>query len=277
LALTCVVLGLLSLYLAETTRTLGGKITALICLSAAIIVGRMTKSDSFTLALIAAAIVFVILKLRTWILSPQSRLTLRSASAWLVVLALPAIFASVVPLGTIVAEQADDAMEELTRGTRRETEESANLRLHNWGQAIHRGVESGALGLGPGPHLEIPPSIAAGRRSSKNNPKNVDHPQMTLAPNFEVHNTILDLFTQGGLLAVMSVVFLVGAAASATMSVRADALTALLCGVVVFSMFHLIVRTPIVWFAIAFCLVAPAKSATAAQMVRVPHAAGIQT
>ena len=33
------------------------------------------------------------------------------------------------------------------------------------------------LGLGPGPHLEIPSSIVASRRESTNDPKHVEHPE----------------------------------------------------------------------------------------------------
>jgi hypothetical protein len=37
---------------------------------------------------------------------------------------------------------------------------------------------------------------------------------------------------------------------------RLDGLTVLLCGLTIFSIFHLIVRHPSFWFAIAICLVA---------------------
>jgi O-antigen ligase len=268
LALVCAVLCLLSLHLAETANNLAERIVALTCLSTAIVVGRLTKSDAFVIALVAAAAIFVVLKLRTWMLSRKDGLTIRSAAAWLVVLALPVIFASVIPLGTMVVDRAEDVMQEIARGSRRETEENAQLRLQNWSLAIGRGVESGMLGLGPGPHLEIPPSILAGRRNLSSTPKNFEHPQLGLAPNFEVHNTILDLFTQGGLLAALAIVWLVGAALSATIRARLDALTALLCVAAIFSLFHLIVRIPIIWFAIAFCFVAATEAATRSRMVR---------
>jgi len=66
-----------------------------------------------------------------------------------------------------------------------------------WRQAIDRGLESGMLGLGPGPHLQIPPSIVAGRVSTGAEPVNIGHPIQNGTANFEAHNTILDLFTQG--------------------------------------------------------------------------------
>jgi O-antigen ligase len=75
-------------------------------------------------------------------------------------------------------------------------------------------------------------------------------------PNFEAHNTLLDILTQGGLLAVVSLVWLVGATFLLTYRTRLDGLTVLLCGLTIFSIFHLIVRHPAFWFAIAICLVA---------------------
>jgi hypothetical protein len=260
LALSCAVIGLLSLHLAEAASRLSERISALICMSIAIVVGRLTKSDTFVLVLVAAGPIFVALKFRTWLLSFEQRLTLRSASAWIVVLALPVILASVVPLGTSVAIQAEDVAKEMARGTARDVEESARVRIQNWSEALRRGLQSGMLGLGPGPHLEIPSSILAGRRATKNEPKNVQHPQLTFAPNFEAHNTILDLLMQGGLFAVFSVMWLAGTTFLMTCRAKLDGLTTLLCGLAIFSMFHLIVRQPIVWFAIAFCLVAATEA-----------------
>jgi hypothetical protein len=121
-----------------------------------------------------------------------------------------------------------------------------------------RGIESGMLGLGPGPHLEIPPSIVAGRRDSTNDPKHVEHPELGFVPNFEAHNTLLDLFIQGGLIAVLSLGWLMATALVVTRRAELDALTTLLCGLATFSIFHLIVRHPIFWFAISLCLVAAA-------------------
>jgi O-antigen ligase len=75
-------------------------------------------------------------------------------------------------------------------------------------------------------------------------------------PNFEAHNTLLDILTQGGLMAVLSLVWLVAGAFLLTYRTRLDGLTVLLCGLTIFSIFHLIVRHPSFWFAIAICLVA---------------------
>ncbi len=259
LALFCAVLSLLSLYLAEVARGLGERIAAVTCMVVAIVVGRLTKSDAFLLVLIAGGPIFVALKLGRWLMSRERQMTLRSASAWIFVLALPLVAAYVVPLGASAATELEDFIKGMTKGGGgRDTEETARLRIHLWNGAMRRGIEAGMLGLGPGPHLEIPSSIVAGRRDSTNDPKHVEHPEFGFVPNFEAHNTFLDLFIQGGLIAVLSLGWLVATALVVTHRAELDALTTLLCGLAVFSIFHLIVRHPIFWFAISLCLVAAA-------------------
>ncbi len=259
LALFCAVLSLLSLYLAEVARGLGERIAAVTCMVVAIVVGRLTKSDAFLLVLIVAGPIFVALKLGRWLMSRERQMTLRSASAWIFVLALPLVAAYVVPLGASAATELEDFIKGMTKGGGgHDTEETARLRVEVWNRAMRRGIESGMLGLGPGPHLEIPPSIVAGRRDSTNDPKHVEHPEFGFVPNFEAHNTFLDLVIQGGLIAVLSLGWLVATALVVTHRAELDALTTLLCGLAVFSIFHLIVRHPIFWFAISLCLVAAA-------------------
>ncbi len=259
LALFCAVIGLLSLHLAEAARRLGERVAAVTCMVVAIVVGRLTMSDAFLLVLVAAGPIFVALKLGRWLMSRERKMTLRSASAWIFVLALPVVTAYVVPLGASAATEFEDAIKGLTKGAGgRDTEESARLRIEIWSRAMRRGIESGMLGLGPGPHLEIPTAITAGRRGSTNDPKHVEHPAFGFVPNFEAHNTLLDLFIQGGLIAVLSLGWLAATALVATHRAKLDALTTLFCGLAIFSIFHLIVRHPVVWFAISLCLVASA-------------------
>jgi hypothetical protein len=256
LALFCAVIGLLSLHLADAACGFGGRIAALICMIVAIFVGRLTMSDAFLLVVVVAGPIFLVLKLQRWLMSRQRRMTLRSASAWILVLALPLVTAYVVPIGASAATELEDFIKGMTKGGGgRDTEETARLRIHLWNGAIHRGIETGMLGLGPGPHLEIPSSIVAGRRDSTNDPKHVEHPEFGFVPNFEAHNTLLDLFIQGGLIAVLSVGWLVATALVVTRRAELDALTTLLCGLAIFSIFHLIVRHPIFWLAISLCLV----------------------
>jgi O-Antigen ligase len=264
LALFCAMLGLLSLHLADVAHGFGKKILALICMSVAIVVGRLTMSDAFLLVLVAGGPIFVALKLHRWLMSRDRQKLLRSASAWLVVLALPLVAACVVQLGTSAAMEVEDVIKGMTKGGGgRDTEETARLRFVLWNEAVRRGIETGLLGLGPGPHLEIPDAIVAGRRDSTNDPKHVEHPEFGFIPNFEAHNTFLDLFIQSGLIGILSLSWLMATGVVMTYQAKLDALTTLLFGLAIFSIFHLIVRHPIFWFAISLCLVAAADRRSA--------------
>lgn len=253
LALLCAVLALLSLHLAEMTRRIGGRIGALACGLVAVWAGRLTMSDSFLLALICSVPLLLALKFRTWA-GPGMR-GLRSAFAWIVILALPVGVMASVPLVDTVTTEVRDTARELARGEEADTERTASLRFSIWFQAIERGLQSGMLGLGPGPHLENPFLVTSGLASEKAL-KYPDEPVPGLIPNFEAHNTLLDLFTQCGLIGVLSVVGLAAIVLAGTWTGRLDSLTTLLCGLAIFSIFHFIFRHPIVWFAITVCLVA---------------------
>jgi hypothetical protein len=259
LVLFCAVVGLLSLHLAATARRFREKVIALICMIIAIIVGRLTMSDAFLLVLLTAGPIFGGLKLWRWLMLQDRQTPLRSAFARIVVLSVPLAAACIIPLGASVSN-FEELVKGMTKGGGdRDTEETTRLRIEIWNAAVNRGVEAGMLGLGPGPHLEIPPSIVAGRRESTNDPKHVEHPEYGMVPNFEAHNTFLDLFIQGGLIAVLSFAGLVATALIGTHKSKFDALTTLLLGLAIFSIFHLIVRHPTVWFALSVCLVAAAN------------------
>ncbi len=256
IALLCIVLALLSLHLADSAAWPGERIAAVACAILPIYVGRLTKSDAFSIAVVVAGPIFIAFKLRTWLASDEPRITLRSASAWIVVLALPFVLASAAPLGSSILVQAEDLAKQMAKGNGKYAEEEAELRFALWREAISRGVESGMLGLGPGPHLEIPPVLVAARQVGKGQPRYVEHPEVNSTLNFEAHNTLLDLFTQGGLIAVLSFVWLAATAFFITYKARLSGLATLLCGLGIFSLPSLIIRHPIFWFAITLCLVA---------------------
>jgi O-antigen ligase len=256
LAVLCTVLGILSLHLAETTARLGTRIAAIACAIVPVYAARLTKSDSFSLILVATGPIFLAFKFRSWLVSRAPRITFRSAFAWIVVLGLPVALLSVAPLAYSIATEVEDFAKAMARDNPEQTVEKTELRFELWGQAARRGIESGMLGLGPGPHLEIPPSIVAQRQIDAAHPKYVEHPQLTLVPNFEAHNTLLDLFTQGGLLVVLSFIWIVATAFSVAYQTRRAGLLTLLCGLCIYAVATLIIRHPIFWFAIALCLVA---------------------
>jgi hypothetical protein len=255
LALLCLVLGLLALHLAETAARSGERIAAVACAILPIYVGRLTKTDTFTLVLLVSGPIFAALKLRTWLLSSGRSMTFRSAAAWITVLALPLVLASGVPLAPSITAQTAVLAKSMSKDNGKTTEQELEVRFHLWSEAWSRGVESGMLGLGPGPHLWMPAAIVTGRMKEKHLPEQIQHPAINGTPNYEAHNTALDLFAQGGLIAILTFLWLVATALFNTYKARLAGLTTLLCSLVLFGMSVLIIRHPIFWFAIALCLV----------------------
>jgi hypothetical protein len=238
LALVCAILGFVSLHLAETARRLVPGVAAVASAALSFYVGFLTKSDALLLVMIVGYLTFSAVKVGTWMFPLGGPLTLRSASAWIGTLSLPLILAVSAPSALPLAGQAQELATNMFKA---DHEGEVDTRLNLWAEALSRGIDSGMLGLGPGAHIVRTPY------------------KREIPPNFEAHNTLLDVFTQGGALAVGSVVWLMGTTLLTTLRARQAALAALVCGLLVFSTFHLIVRLPIFWFAITMCLVtAPA-------------------
>ena len=255
LALFCTVLGPLALHLADTAAGAGGRLVAICCMILALYVGRMTGSDTFTLAMLIAGPVFVAVKLRAWLLRPGRRLPIRSEFAAVIVLGLPMLLASLSPAAVTAFADAESITKDLAKNGGRELRQESDLRFSLWTDAVQLGVATSFLGLGPGPHLEIPTSILAGRRT-KDQPVALEHPQFSPVPNYEAHNSFLDLLTQGGVIALLSLVWILIVSARLAYRARLAGLAALICGLGVFCMTGLIIRHPIFWFAVALCLVA---------------------
>jgi hypothetical protein len=264
LSLLCGVLGLISLHLAETATRPSGRALAIACSILPIYVGRMTKSDTFTLALMASVPIFIVLKLHAWLLLPVRKNMMRVASAWIAVIALPLLVASIIPLGVFTASNTESFAKDLAKDNGNELKQESDLRFFLWSSAIRRGIETSMLGLGPGPHLDIPTEILVGRMTEVGQPQNIEHPEASLAPNFEAHNSFLDLFTQGGIIALLSFIWILGVAAFAAYRTRRAGLVTLICGLCIYCMTGNVVRHPIFWFSIALCLVAdgPVRAVT---------------
>ena len=255
LALLCVVLGPLALHLAETTTRPGRRLLAILCMILPVYVGRMTGSDTFTLAMLASGPIFVAVKLRAWLHRPGRRMAIHSEFAWIVVLGLPLMLVSLAPLAVIATADAGIFAKDLAKNGGKDLRQESDLRFSLWTEALELGVTTSFLGLGPGPHLAIPASILAARASTKDRPENLEHPHQSIAPNFEAHNSFLDLLTQGGMIAVLSFAWILLASIGTVFQARQAGLTALICGLGIFCMTGLIIRHPIFWFAIALCLV----------------------
>jgi hypothetical protein len=255
LSLFCAVLALLSLHLADRAIGLSGRIVALACAILPIYVGRMTMSDTFTLALVVSIPIYAAFKVWAWLHSWDRGNFMPFAFACTVAVGLPLLVISLAPLAIGAASEAGILVKDLSKNGGKELRQESDLRFSLWTQAIRLGIDSSMLGLGPGPHLEIPASVLAGRMGD-NQPENTVHPEQNATPNFEAHNTFLDLLTQGGIIAVLSFVWITVVSALHAHKVRAAGLATLICGLSLFCMTGLIIRQPLFWFSIALCLVA---------------------
>jgi hypothetical protein len=232
-------LTLLSLHLALTAKGIG-RIAGLCSCLLTVIVGRLTKSDTYLIATVISTAVFLVLRLRSWLTSPEHRLTPRFAIAVLIIIAAAPLSLSLSPYALATADDFEDLAISLTKDHGGEaTKRTASLRLQLWKDALPIGLESGSLGLGPGAHLE--------------RPNVVNRPGFPTA--FEAHSTVLDVFTQGGLLAVMAVCALLAGTFLLLLRAKLDALAAMIVSLAVFSISHFILRHPVVWFALAISLI----------------------
>ncbi|MDW4549731.1 O-antigen ligase family protein [Defluviimonas sp. D31] len=221
----------LAAHLAETADTPREALAALVCAVPAAVAGVLSKSDTFLVALMAAGSVFLVLKSTTWLQNYEMAPTVRGTIVAIGLLSLPLAAASVAPFWAAALERIEQRSEEVyAQGGQGE------LRFHLWQEAYEKGLESGMIGYGPGPHLTS--------KSWKRPPPY----------KFEAHNTSLDLFTQGGIVAMAAFVWLCVSTLREGWRSRLPALSAMIMGVAVFSMFHFVVRHPNFWFAIVLCL-----------------------
>ncbi len=231
LAFLAIVLSLLSLHLAEHAARPLELLLALSCFSVAITVGFLTKSDTFRLACLVAAIPFVILKGITWIADAERAPTLKGSAVVLALAVVPVALVGSVPLApgaeTKVAEGLTEVYDDDGQG---------DTRLHLWQEALTIGVESKLIGFGPGPHLTS--------KTYKRSPP----------AKFESHNTPLEIFTQAGLVGSLAFVGLCAMTLLASIRARLPGLSGLILALSLFSLFHFVLRHPIFWFGITICL-----------------------
>lgn len=255
LSLLSLILALLSLHLAETARLASTRLVALACAVLPVTVGFLTLSDAFVAGLAFAGLGFVAITAYRALASAR-RSGLGSVLAIFAVLATPALIASSAPLLYVIGAKAvkqhahDPAPERLER--------DMGYRTELWDQAIRKGVVNGMLGLGPGPHLVRPADLR--------------EPQWDALPNFEAHNTLMDMFLQGGLLAVATLLWLIISTTRRVLRAKLIFLPLLLISMGLFAQSHFIIRHPIIWFVIAFGLALgdPTRAKRAAIMKRGP-------
>jgi hypothetical protein len=249
----CGVLTFVCIHLFDISRRLRGQVAALFCIAVSVYVGILTQTDTFRYALLVAIPIFLALKVRSTLnIDWSSALAVFTMAG--VVLAFTQIIPLPLPSGGI---HRSDIVAVLSKNGGKEASHEAALRESLWAQAIHRGVfDSWLLGLGPGPHLVIPAEIVAAHSETTGRPSNTAEPQANGTANYEAHNTVLDLFTQGGLLAAGSFLWVLATAFWRAFVCRRSGLAALMIGLCVMMFTVDIVRTPILWFGLGLCLVA---------------------
>jgi O-Antigen ligase len=230
LGFVAALLTVLSIHLVETATARVGVVAAAACAVVAFFVGALTKSDSFTLGILTAGAVFLAIKSSLWLATLKRDLTFPAASVGIAMLALPMLAVAALPFAPEAIERAEAKYEALYN-----EDSQGDLRFHLWAEAVDKGMDAAMLGLGPGPHLT--------KKVWKRSPP----------AKFEAHNTALDLFVQGGLLALLALAWLYASLVCMTTRAKIPALAALSCAFVVFSMFHFIIRHPIFWFGVVLC------------------------
>lgn len=235
MGLLCLILALLSLHLAETSSRLFPRFVAVLSGILPVWAGFLTRSDAFMLALAFSVCCAVALKWRRLLIAPRRRLSLATLSVLLATFTLPALVAATTPLAFQLASRvfAQDAPGETAEKLERDVGGRAKL----WAQALERGIESRLLGLGPGPHLIRPAELR--------------EPRMGWLPDFEAHNTFVDMFLQGGLLALAGLLWLLATAVRTALNANLCCLPALVVGTAGFALTHFIIRHPIVWLVVA--------------------------
>lgn len=256
MALLCAVLVFAAMHLADIAPSNRARIGAAAGLFVPLLIGHLTRTDTFTFALLVGVPVFAAAKLRQWMSWSGRRDSLRPVLARLAILMLPLVLLSALPFAVRATPDAVHLVVGMMKNGGTEAKAETDLRLALWREAIARGVHSGFLGLGPGPHLPIPPDLVAARENEMTLDKGAGHPPVNGTQDFEAHNTLLDLFTQGGVIAGAAFVWLAGCALVRSWRAQSAGLVALWFGLVMFASTNLMVREPTFWFGITLCLVA---------------------
>jgi hypothetical protein len=238
-AINSCILSLLALHLATTSSTTSGRLLGLLGAVAPLVAGRLSKSDTFISVMIFSGVVLFLLQLRRWVTASKYSSDLRYSFVLLAVLLALPMAISLLPFAKAGANDAESFALGLAKDKGgAASERTLDLRLYLWNQALTRGIHSGSLGLGPGPHLD-PPETSAARL--------LDSP-------FEAHNTALDVFLQGGIIALATLAGLIVSTAALLYRAKLDTLVALIIAIAIFSTAHFIIRQPVVWFTLALCI-----------------------
>ena len=148
LGLVAALLTVISIHLADTATARVKMIAAAACAVLAFSVGVLTKSNSFTMGILAAGAVFLAIKSSLWLATFKRGLTFRAALVSLALLGLPVLAVGALPLAPAVVDRLEAKSEALYN-----EDNQGDLRFHLWAEAFDKGMGAAMLGLGPGPHL----------------------------------------------------------------------------------------------------------------------------
>ncbi|WP_176442953.1 O-antigen ligase family protein [Tropicimonas sediminicola] len=222
---------LLGLHLSDTSETASQRTWAALLGAPPFVAGVLSGSDSLIIGLMLSGALIATFKAIVWTQDEEMAPTLRGTAVVLAIMALPLTALATVPFASAALKTFEQGSEAIYGEN-----EQGETRLKLWSEALEKGIDSKLVGFGPGPHLTS--------KSYKRPPPS----------KFEAHNTLLDLFTQGGIVAVAAYLWITGSALVGVSRARKPALAGLIVGMLVFSMFHYIGRHPIFWFFIVICL-----------------------
>jgi hypothetical protein len=222
LSLLCTALVLIAAYAAETAFGRRERLVLLLWGTPAVVAGLMTKGNSFRLALVVALAAFTLAKLRRFLVGGYARAPYRFTVAVLAIgLAVPLGLAGALLLHAVKLESV---AKDISRDADQTLDEAA-VRVYLWGGAIQKGFDSYFLGLGPSSHVPVPPEVVARQKWARTETEaglgsGAEHRESTIRQSY-----------------------------------RPDvaSLTAMIASLMLFSVFHVTLRHPIVWFCI--CLV----------------------
>ena len=251
LSMFCAIAVAIAVYVIETAERRRDRFAASICASLAFAAGFLTRGNTMRLSLAIGACVFASLLIRN-IASRRGRPARSSTLGVLLVAAsTPLLALALVPYASQLS--AEDLAQQVSRD-QGETLNEANLRFTLWAGASQGALDSFFLGMGPGPHAPVPLDLTLRRVWEVDSFEESLGAVAKHADVMESHNTYIELFSQGGLLIVLAFAGLLMCALRGALRSRSAALPGMLCVLVVFGIFHVMLRHPIVWLALCLCV-----------------------
>lgn len=259
LGLLCSALLLIGLYVLELARGARQRGAALLGIGITLVAGLLTLSNSFRIVLATGVAIVAAVRMNRWLALRSTRPNGYGAAAWLGAAAVP-----LLGLYLVAVAGTEFRLGAIATGLSRSseaTEGEAALRVQLWTKAWERSLETGMIGLGPGPHVPPPPSFVAymKRMGSSGPEREGSMPRIGTAANFESHNTFLELLLQGGVILVTAYLTLIITLIATNLRSGRASLVALAASLAIYGTFHVILRNPIVWLGFALALDALAQ------------------